>query len=172
VTTSPTRQSGPTFAAIREKPAPHRATSDPRQNRSCWPFGIGISSTATSRTFSTSFVTCAASCARRAVRCAGVGAARLWRARVSAAARIFSTTKRAAARSKCASSSRRSRSASLRCSKLIRGFRRRNPRHVVPKPAQAYETEVPVKVLEWIAPALASPDLVLDAAARRLPRAA
>jgi hypothetical protein len=42
----------------------------------------------------------------------------------------------------------------------------------VPKPAQAYETEVPVKVLEWIAPALASPDLVLDAAARRLPRAA
>jgi hypothetical protein len=27
----------------------------------------------------------------------------------------------------------------------------------VPKPAQAYETEVPVKVLEWIAPALASP---------------
>src|ERR1700680_276649 len=32
-----------------------------------------------------------------------------------------------------------------------------------PKPAQAYETELPVKVLEWIAPALASPDLVLDA---------
>src|SRR4029077_8231640 len=29
--------------------------------------------------------------------------------------------------------------------------------------AQAYEIEVPVKVLEWIAPALASPDLVLDA---------
>jgi hypothetical protein len=36
---------------------------------------------------------------------------------------------------------------------------RLHPRHVVPKPAQAYETEVPVKVLEWIAPALASPDL-------------
>ena len=33
---------------------------------------------------------------------------------------------------------------------------RLHPRHVVPKPAQAYETEVPVKVLEWIAPALAS----------------
>src|ERR1700719_2840156 len=40
---------------------------------------------------------------------------------------------------------------------------RLHPRHVVPKPAQAYEIEVPVKVLEWIAPALASPDLVLDA---------
>jgi hypothetical protein len=40
---------------------------------------------------------------------------------------------------------------------------RHHPRHVVPKPAQAYEIEVPVKVLEWIAPALASPDLVLDA---------
>jgi hypothetical protein len=36
---------------------------------------------------------------------------------------------------------------------------RLHPRHVVPKPAQAYEIEVPVKVLEWIAPALASPDL-------------
>jgi hypothetical protein len=33
----------------------------------------------------------------------------------------------------------------------------------VPKPAQAYEPEVPVKVREWISPALASPDLVLDA---------
>src|SRR5204863_7505684 len=40
---------------------------------------------------------------------------------------------------------------------------RLHPRHVVPKPAQAYEIEVPVKVLEWIGPALASPDLVLDA---------
>src|SRR6476620_7418274 len=40
---------------------------------------------------------------------------------------------------------------------------RLHPRHVVPKPAQAYEIEVPIKVLEWIAPALASPDLVLDA---------
>ncbi len=36
-------------------------------------------------------------------------------------------------------------------------------RHVVPKPGQAYEPEVPVKVREWICPALASPDLVLGA---------
>src|SRR5215475_5838006 len=35
------------------------------------------------------------------------------------------------------------------------------PRHVVPKPAQAYEPEVPVEVREWIGPALASPDVVL-----------
>src|SRR3977135_3139565 len=40
---------------------------------------------------------------------------------------------------------------------------RLRPRHVVPKPAQAYEPEVPVKVREWISPALASPDLVLEA---------
>src|SRR5260370_39161818 len=40
---------------------------------------------------------------------------------------------------------------------------RRHPRHVVPKPGQTYEPEVPVKVREWIGPALASPDLVLDA---------
>src|SRR5215510_6499807 len=40
---------------------------------------------------------------------------------------------------------------------------RLHPRHVVPKPAQAYEPEVPVKVREWIGPALASPDLVLEA---------
>src|SRR3954470_24505894 len=40
---------------------------------------------------------------------------------------------------------------------------RLHPRHVVPKPAQAYEPEVPVKVREWISPALASPDLVLEA---------
>src|SRR5260370_39149859 len=38
---------------------------------------------------------------------------------------------------------------------------RLHPRHVVPKPAQAYEPEVPVKVREWISPALASPDFVL-----------
>src|SRR5216683_3322062 len=38
---------------------------------------------------------------------------------------------------------------------------RLHPRHVVPKPAQAYEPEVPVEVREWISPALASPDLVL-----------
>jgi hypothetical protein len=36
---------------------------------------------------------------------------------------------------------------------------RLHPRHVVPKPAQAHEPEVPVKVREWIRPALASPDL-------------
>src|SRR5258708_27328234 len=40
---------------------------------------------------------------------------------------------------------------------------RLRPRHVVPKPAQAYEPKVPVKVREWIGPALASPDLVLEA---------
>ena len=40
---------------------------------------------------------------------------------------------------------------------------RLHPRHVVPKPAQAYEPEVPVEVREWIGPALASPDFVLDA---------
>ena len=44
---------------------------------------------------------------------------------------------------------------------------RLHPRHVVPKPAQAYEPEVPVKVREWIGPALLSPDLVLDAQPRR-----
>ncbi len=40
---------------------------------------------------------------------------------------------------------------------------RLHPRHVVPKPSQAYEPEVPIKVREWICPALASPDLVLGA---------
>ena len=43
---------------------------------------------------------------------------------------------------------------------------RLRPRHVVPKPAQAYEPEVPVKVLKWISPALASPDFVLEAQPR------
>ena len=33
----------------------------------------------------------------------------------------------------------------------------------MPKPAQAYEPEVPVEVREWISSALASPDLVLEA---------
>jgi hypothetical protein len=35
---------------------------------------------------------------------------------------------------------------------------RLHPRHAVRKPGQAYEPEVPVKVREWIGPALASPD--------------
>src|SRR5882757_9034196 len=39
---------------------------------------------------------------------------------------------------------------------------RLRPRHVVPKPGQTHEPEVPVEVREWIAPALASPDLVLE----------
>jgi len=39
---------------------------------------------------------------------------------------------------------------------------RLHTRHVVFKLAQAYEPEVPVKVQAWIAPALASPDLVLE----------
>jgi hypothetical protein len=34
---------------------------------------------------------------------------------------------------------------------------RLHPRHVVPKPAQAYEPEMPVEVREWVGPALASP---------------
>src|ERR1700722_11000895 len=38
---------------------------------------------------------------------------------------------------------------------------RLRPRHVVPKPAQTYEPEVPVEVREWIAPAPSSPDFVL-----------
>ena len=38
---------------------------------------------------------------------------------------------------------------------------RLHPRRVVPKSAQAYEPEVSVEVREWIAPAPASPDLVL-----------
>ena len=40
---------------------------------------------------------------------------------------------------------------------------RLRPRHVVPKPRQAYESEVPVEVREWIGPAPASPHLVLVA---------
>src|ERR1700756_432848 len=40
---------------------------------------------------------------------------------------------------------------------------RLHPRHVATKCAQACEPEVPVKVREWISPAPASPDLVLDA---------
>src|ERR1035437_1975771 len=47
---------------------------------------------------------------------------------------------------------------------------RLHPRHVVPKPAQSYEPKVPVKVREWIAPALASPDLVLGAQPPTQPR--
>jgi hypothetical protein len=46
----------------------------------------------------------------------------------------------------------------------------RPPRHVVPKPAQAYEPVVPVKVREWIRSALASPDLVLEAQPPAQPR--
>src|SRR5712692_8877565 len=38
---------------------------------------------------------------------------------------------------------------------------RLHPRHVVPKPRQAYKPEVPVKVREWVSPALASPDLII-----------
>src|SRR6516165_4431883 len=40
---------------------------------------------------------------------------------------------------------------------------RLRPRHVATERGQPYEPEVPVKVREWISPALASPDLVLDA---------
>src|ERR1700693_15076 len=47
---------------------------------------------------------------------------------------------------------------------------RLHPRHVVPKPAQAYELEVPVEAREWIGPAPASPDLVLVAQPPAQPR--
>ena len=40
---------------------------------------------------------------------------------------------------------------------------RLHPRHVAPKRGQTHEPEVPVKVREWIGPALTSPDPVLDA---------
>src|SRR5207237_5736583 len=39
---------------------------------------------------------------------------------------------------------------------------RLHPRRAAAELCQAYEPEVPVKVREWIAPALASPDLVLE----------
>src|SRR5882757_3561129 len=39
---------------------------------------------------------------------------------------------------------------------------RLHPRRAATKLCQAYEPEVPVKVREWIAPALTSPDLVLE----------
>ena len=39
---------------------------------------------------------------------------------------------------------------------------RLHPRHVVPKPAHAHEPEVPVKMREWIGPALATPGFVLE----------
>ena len=40
---------------------------------------------------------------------------------------------------------------------------RLRPRRAAAKLGQTYEPEVPVEVREWIAPALASPDLVLEA---------
>src|SRR5215472_4239683 len=40
---------------------------------------------------------------------------------------------------------------------------RLHPRLVAAKRRQAYEPEVPVEVREWISPAPASPDLVLEA---------
>src|SRR5580704_341686 len=47
------------------------------------------------------------------------------------------------------------------CIRLSDKTSRLRPRHVVPKPAQTYEPEVPVEVREWIAPA--PPDFVLEA---------
>src|SRR5271166_2493847 len=40
---------------------------------------------------------------------------------------------------------------------------RLRPRHVVPKPGQTYEPEMPVEVREWIAPTPSAPDFVLGA---------
>src|SRR3979409_1117015 len=47
---------------------------------------------------------------------------------------------------------------------------RLHPRRATPKLGQAHEIEVPVQVREWIAPAPASPDLVLDAQPPAQPR--
>src|SRR5262245_65020594 len=47
---------------------------------------------------------------------------------------------------------------------------RLHPWHVVPKRSQADEPEVPVEVREWIGPAPASPDLVLEAQPPAQPR--
>ena len=41
----------------------------------------------------------------------------------------------------------------ISCIRLSDKTSRLRPRHVVPKPAQTYEPEVPVEVREWIAPA-------------------
>src|SRR6516164_5989135 len=51
----------------------------------------------------------------------------------------------------------------ISCIRLSDKTSRLRPRHVVPKPAQAYEPELLVELREWIAPALAPPDLVLEA---------
>src|SRR5439155_11006066 len=59
------------------------------------------------------------------------------------------------------------RSSNRTCRFLASGSRTRisrlRPRHVAPERGEAYEPEVPVKVREWIGPALASPDFMLDA---------
>jgi hypothetical protein len=49
----------------------------------------------------------------------------------------------------------------ISCIRLSDKTSRLRPRHVVPEPAQAYESKVPVEVRGWIAPA--PPDLVLPA---------
>jgi hypothetical protein len=49
----------------------------------------------------------------------------------------------------------------ISCIRLSDKTSRLRPRHVVPKPAQTYEPEVPVEVREWIASA--PPDFVLEA---------
>ena len=49
------------------------------------------------------------------------------------------------------------------CIRLSDKTSRLRPRHVVPKRGQAYELELLVEVREWIAPALAPPDFVLEA---------
>src|ERR1700729_605412 len=49
----------------------------------------------------------------------------------------------------------------ISCIRLSDKTSRLRPRHVVSKPAQTYEPEVPVEVREWIAPA--PPDFVLEA---------
>ncbi len=51
----------------------------------------------------------------------------------------------------------------ISCIRLSDKASRLRPRHVVPKPGQTYEPEVPVKVREWIAPAPSSPNFVLGA---------
>jgi hypothetical protein len=49
------------------------------------------------------------------------------------------------------------------CIRLSDKTARLRPRRVVPKRGQAYEPELLIELREWIAPAFASPDFVLEA---------
>ena len=60
----------------------------------------------------------------------------------------------------------------ISCIRLSDKTSRLRPRHVVPKPTQAYEPEVPVEVREWIAPAPSRLTLCLGRNHRRTRAAA